>query len=92
MQIDAPPKDGEANAALLDYISSVRVLLLRIINVDYIIFCTSGLFIAHRFFVKFPEPSNIFAGYMYRIDSLFTELSYIEIYDMYYQSTTSVLE
>lgn len=28
MQIDAPAKDGEANAALLDYISSVSFIYL----------------------------------------------------------------
>lgn len=28
VQIDAPAKDGEANAALLDYISSVSSILL----------------------------------------------------------------
>lgn len=27
VQIDAPAKDGEANAALLDYMSSVSILL-----------------------------------------------------------------
>jgi hypothetical protein len=28
VQIDAPAKDGEANAALLDYISSVSIFFL----------------------------------------------------------------
>jgi hypothetical protein len=37
VQIDAPAKDGEANAALLDYISSVSSFFFFFFNFPYVI-------------------------------------------------------
>lgn len=83
MQIDAPPKDGEANAALLDYMSSVRVHLLRTFSIESIKFWTSDLLIPLSRFVNclglILENQSRYAP---AVCIEFTELSYVEISDI----------